>query len=355
MEEGSGKWIRPQLPALVAFPVGVEDETSVVDASEQHHSRGRAPIGRGCGHCHRLGHGLASCPRNFEPPGQLGHRIGIDGRFVHGPSLLARDTRVARTSARGTSIRPTPKNCPFEHGSVMISDVPCGGIQQRLVARAEPDGCSTGGAQARLDERRSTGLITTGNVAVHPAGGARSTRECLVSQASWCMAVGDLSVAPAESSPLHVHRARQRGVPRNLGRPLLTARPLGSASLSVRSVSSASSSDGMDGRGRYYRLLRSSKRPSYITGDLSDFLAMHDRGHRKGRHIDRTGGDPQRQSADRRRFPGRPELFDVVRTALTPAWRSAARRSPVIKSLPSGACAVDGSPRRKRPTRGKAR
>ena len=53
--------------------------------------------------------------------------------------------------------------------------------------------------------------------------------------------------------------------------------------------------------------------------------------------------------------PGRPELFDVVRTALTPAWRSAARRSPVIKSLPSGACAVDGSPRRKRPTRGKAR
>jgi hypothetical protein len=62
MKEGSGEWIRPQLPALVAFPVGVEDETSVVDASEQHHSGGRAPIGRGCGNCHRLGHGLASCP-----------------------------------------------------------------------------------------------------------------------------------------------------------------------------------------------------------------------------------------------------------------------------------------------------
>ena len=37
MEEGSGEWIRPQLPSLVALPVGIEDETSVVDASEQHH------------------------------------------------------------------------------------------------------------------------------------------------------------------------------------------------------------------------------------------------------------------------------------------------------------------------------
>lgn len=91
MEEGSGEWIRPQLPALVAFPVGVEDETPMVDASEQHHSGGRTPIGRGCGNCHRLGHGLASCLRNHEPPGQLGHRIGIDGRFVHGHSLLARE------------------------------------------------------------------------------------------------------------------------------------------------------------------------------------------------------------------------------------------------------------------------
>ena len=90
MEEGSGKWIRPQLSALVAFPVGVEDETSVVDASEQHHSGGRATIGRSCGNGHRLGHGLASFPRNLEPPGQLGHWIGIDRRLVHGPSLLAR-------------------------------------------------------------------------------------------------------------------------------------------------------------------------------------------------------------------------------------------------------------------------
>lgn len=88
MKEGSREWIRLQIPALVAFPVGVEDETSVVDASEQHHSGGRAPIGRGCGNCHRLGHGLASCPRSLEPPGQLGHRIGIDGRFVHGHSLV---------------------------------------------------------------------------------------------------------------------------------------------------------------------------------------------------------------------------------------------------------------------------
>ena len=90
MEKGSGERIRPQLPTLVAFPVGVEDETTMVDAPEQHHSRGRAPIGRGCGNCHRLGHGFASCPRNLEPPGQLCHRIGIDGRFVHGHSLLAR-------------------------------------------------------------------------------------------------------------------------------------------------------------------------------------------------------------------------------------------------------------------------
>ncbi len=108
MEEGSGEWIRPQLPALVAFLVGVEDETSAVEASEQHHSRGRAPLGRGCGNCHRLGHGLASCSRNLEPPGKLGHRIGIDGRFVHGHSLLAWEwgslrsrKPVARVAARG--------------------------------------------------------------------------------------------------------------------------------------------------------------------------------------------------------------------------------------------------------------
>ena len=37
MEEGSGEWIRPQLAPLLAFPVGIKDETSVVDASEQHH------------------------------------------------------------------------------------------------------------------------------------------------------------------------------------------------------------------------------------------------------------------------------------------------------------------------------
>ena len=103
MEEGSGKWVRAQFPALLAFPVGVEDETSVVDASEQHHSRGGAPIGRGCGHCHRLGHGLPSCPRNLEPAEQLGHRIGIDGRFVHGPSLLPRRQWV---SARSWSLWP---------------------------------------------------------------------------------------------------------------------------------------------------------------------------------------------------------------------------------------------------------
>jgi hypothetical protein len=37
MEERSGEWIRPQFSTLLAFPVGIEDETSVVDASEQHH------------------------------------------------------------------------------------------------------------------------------------------------------------------------------------------------------------------------------------------------------------------------------------------------------------------------------
>jgi hypothetical protein len=108
MKEGSGEWIRPQLPALVAFPVGVEDETSVVDASEQHHSGGRAPIGRGCGNCHRLGHGLASCPRSLEPPGQLGHRIGIDGRFVHGHSLVAAEP-VAHITRHIDGSGSTPK------------------------------------------------------------------------------------------------------------------------------------------------------------------------------------------------------------------------------------------------------
>jgi hypothetical protein len=62
----------------------------VIDPSEQHHSAGRAPLNRGCGHCHRLRHGLASRPRNLKPPGQLSHRIGVDERFLHGHSLLAR-------------------------------------------------------------------------------------------------------------------------------------------------------------------------------------------------------------------------------------------------------------------------
>ena len=61
----------------------------MIDASEQHHSGGGAPIGRGSGNSHRLGHGLAGCPRDLEPPGQLDHRIGIDGPFVHGHSLHA--------------------------------------------------------------------------------------------------------------------------------------------------------------------------------------------------------------------------------------------------------------------------
>jgi hypothetical protein len=108
MEEGSGNWIRPQFPALVAFAIGVEDESSVIDAAEQHHSGGRAPVGRGCGNCHRLGHGLASCPRNLEPPGQLGHRIGIDGCFVHGHSLLARAVdQVAEGDRSQPSVRST--------------------------------------------------------------------------------------------------------------------------------------------------------------------------------------------------------------------------------------------------------
>ena len=90
MEKGGGTGIGPQLLALFALSVGVEDETSVIDPSEQHHSGGRAPLFRRRGHRHRLRHGLASRPRHLEPPGQLCHRIGVDGRFVHGNSLLAR-------------------------------------------------------------------------------------------------------------------------------------------------------------------------------------------------------------------------------------------------------------------------
>ena len=88
--KSSSEWIRLQLAAHVAFSVGVEDEATMIDASEQHHSGGRAPIRRGCGNCHRLKHGLASCPRNVDPPGQLGQRIRMDGRFVLGHNLLAR-------------------------------------------------------------------------------------------------------------------------------------------------------------------------------------------------------------------------------------------------------------------------
>jgi hypothetical protein len=90
MEEGGGQWVRPQFLALVTLAVGVEDETSVIDASKQHHSAGRPSIGRCRGQSHRLRHGLAGCLRNFEPPGQLRHRIGLDGCFVHNHSLLGR-------------------------------------------------------------------------------------------------------------------------------------------------------------------------------------------------------------------------------------------------------------------------
>jgi hypothetical protein len=90
MEEGGGQWVRPQFLALVTFTVGVEDETSVIDASKQHHSAGRPSLSRCRGESHRLRHGLASCLRNFEPPGQLRHRIGLDGCFVHSHSLLGR-------------------------------------------------------------------------------------------------------------------------------------------------------------------------------------------------------------------------------------------------------------------------
>ncbi len=118
MEQGGGNWIRPQVPTLVAFPVGIEDETSVIEASEQHHSGGRAPIDRGCGNCHRLGHGLASCPRVLEPPGQLGHWIGIDGCFVHGHSLLAR--AVARLTKEIARLRnlTTGLRCEWDDSSL---------------------------------------------------------------------------------------------------------------------------------------------------------------------------------------------------------------------------------------------
>lgn len=105
MEESRSEWIRPQLSAFVAFPVGVEDQTSLVDPSEKNHSGGRAPICPGCGNRHRFGHSLTCCPRTVEPPGYLGHRIGIDGRLVHGLSLLARGSWV---SLAGTWSPATP-------------------------------------------------------------------------------------------------------------------------------------------------------------------------------------------------------------------------------------------------------
>ncbi len=49
MEEAAANEFALSSRPLVAFPVGAEDETSVVDASEQHHSPGWAPIGRGRG------------------------------------------------------------------------------------------------------------------------------------------------------------------------------------------------------------------------------------------------------------------------------------------------------------------
>lgn len=69
MEEGRCDWIRTQLSTLFAFPVGVKDETSVVDPSEKNHPGGGAPVGGRRGNCHRFRHGLACCPRKFEPPG----------------------------------------------------------------------------------------------------------------------------------------------------------------------------------------------------------------------------------------------------------------------------------------------
>ena len=121
MEQGRGKWIRPQLPALVAFVVGIEDESSVIDASEQHHSGGRAPIGRGCGNCHRLGHGLAGRSGNLEPPGKLGHRIGIDGCFVHGHSLLARASRSGSRRRSVAAVGQDHRDCAPEDPTVRQS------------------------------------------------------------------------------------------------------------------------------------------------------------------------------------------------------------------------------------------
>jgi hypothetical protein len=69
MKECRGEWIRSQLSTLVAFPIGVKDETSVVDPPEKNHPGGGASIGVGRGKCHRFRHGLACSPRNVEPPG----------------------------------------------------------------------------------------------------------------------------------------------------------------------------------------------------------------------------------------------------------------------------------------------
>ncbi len=88
MEEGSGNRIRHQLLTLAALVVGVKDETSAINTSEQHHSRGRATLGRRCGHGHRLGHGFSRFSRNLEPRGQLCHRVWVNGCLFHRYSLL---------------------------------------------------------------------------------------------------------------------------------------------------------------------------------------------------------------------------------------------------------------------------
>ena len=88
MKEGGGKWIRLQFLTLAALLVCIEDETSIVDASEEHHSGGGATLGRRCGDGHRLGHGFASSSRNLEPHGQLSHRVWVDRSLFHDHSLL---------------------------------------------------------------------------------------------------------------------------------------------------------------------------------------------------------------------------------------------------------------------------
>jgi tRNA1Val (adenine37-N6)-methyltransferase len=73
-----------QLGALAAAVVGEEDKSTVVDALEQHHARGRVPVGVGGGEGHGVGLVHLGAARLVEPAGELLERIGVNLALVEG-------------------------------------------------------------------------------------------------------------------------------------------------------------------------------------------------------------------------------------------------------------------------------